>query len=415
MDKTSSVSIHEGKPIRCKAALCRKAGEVLVIEEIQVDPPQAYEVRIKILCTSLCHTDVSFWNLDRGPLARFPRILGHEAVGVVESIGESVDGFKQGDVVLPVFHPHCEECRDCKSPKSNWCSSFSEYTVVDIAHLVKISPEIPVDKAALLSCCVSTGVGAAWKVANVEEGSTVAIFGVGAVGLAVAEGARLRGAAKIIGVDLNPDKFEIGKRFGITDFVNPALSEEKKISQVIKEMTEGGVDYSFECIGLTSLMEEAFNSTRTMLPISLGSHDLLRGRTICGTLFGGLKPKLDIPILVDSYLKKQYHLENEGKQVKEVVASEEAPAAAEEGGDENSSDEVAEEETPDEITLETAPADFRFPTTNQTRHCFTRYIEYHRCVAAKGDDAPECDKFAKFYRSLCPSEWVLLYLDSFIP
>ncbi|KAH0864338.1 hypothetical protein HID58_081549 [Brassica napus] len=398
---------------------------------------------------------------------KFPRILGHEAVGVVESIGELVDGFKQGDVVLPVFHPHCEECRDCKSPKSNWCSrfcddfvsntrrygmasrfkdfsgediyhfffvsSFSEYTVVDIAHLVNISPEIPVDKAALLSCCVSTGVGAAWKVANVEEGSTVAIFGLGAVGLAVAEGARLRGAAKIIGVDLNPDKFEIGKRFGITDFVNPALSGEKKISQVIKEMTEGGVDYSFECIGLTSSMEEAFNSTRTgsgktvilgmekqMLPISLGSHDLLRGRTICGTLFGGLKPKLDIPILVDSYLKKelnlngfithelsfeeinkafdllvkgetircQYHLENEVKQVKE------------------SPEESSEEETTDEITLETAPADFRFPTTNQTRHCFTRYIEYHRCVAAKGDDAPECDKFAKFYRSLCPSEWV---------
>ncbi|KAF8083030.1 hypothetical protein N665_0795s0026 [Sinapis alba] len=356
MDKTSSISIHEGKPIRCKAALCRKAGEALVIEEIQVDPPQAYEVRIKILCTSLCHTDVAFWKLDSGPLARFPRILGHEAVGVVESIGELVDGFKQGDVVLPVFHPHCEECRDCKSPKSNWCSrfcddflsntrrygmdsrfkdssgediyhfffvsGFSEYTVVDIAHLVKISPEIPVDKAALLSCCVSTGVGAAWKVANVEEGSTVAIFGLGAVGLAVAEGARLRGAAKIIGVDLNPDKFDIGKRFGITDFVNPALSEEKKISQVIKEMTEGGVDYSFECVGLTSLMEEAFNSTRTgsgktvilgmekqMLPISLASHDLLRGRTICGTLFGGLKPKLDIPILVDSYLKKELNLD----------------------------------------------------------------------------------------------------------
>ncbi|KAL0651833.1 hypothetical protein Bca4012_094524 [Brassica carinata] len=441
MDKTSSVSIHEGKPIRCKAALCRKAGEALVIEEIQVDPPQAYEVRIKILCTSLCHTDVAFWKLEWGPLARFPRILGHEAVGVVESIGELVDGFKQGDVVLPVFHPHCEECRDCKSPKSNWCSrfcddfvsntrrygmasrfkdfsgediyhfffvsSFSEYTVVDIAHLVNISPEIPVDKAALLSCCVSTGVGAAWKVANVEEGSTVAIFGLGAVGLAVAEGARLRGAAKIIGVDLNPDKFEIGKRFGITDFVNPALSGEKKISQVIKEMTEGGVDYSFECIGLTSSMEEAFNSTRTMLPISLGSHDLLRGRTICGTLFGGLKPKLDIPILVDSYLKKELNLNgfithelsfeeinkafdllNEVKQVKE------------------SPEESSEEETTDEITLETAPADFRFPTTNQTRHCFTRYIEYHRCVAAKGDDAPECDKFAKFYRSLCPSEWV---------
>ncbi|VVA92190.1 unnamed protein product [Arabis nemorensis] len=355
MDKIT-FSSNEGKPIRCKAAVCRKAGEAFVIEEIQVDPPQAYEVRIKILCTSLCHTDVTFWKLDSGPLARFPRILGHEAVGVVESIGENVDGFKQGDVVLPVFHPQCEECKDCKSSKSNWCarfaddflpntrrygmasrfkdssgqdihhlifvSSFTEYTVIDIAHLVKISPEIPVDKAALLSCGVATGLGAVWKVADVEEGSTVAIFGIGAVGLAVAEAARLRGAAKIIGVDLNPDKFEIGKRFGITDFVNSALCKEKTISQVIKEMTGGGVDYSFECIGLEPLMEEAFNSTRTgsgktvilgmtkhRLPISLASHDILRGRTICGTLFGGLKPKLDIPILVDRYLKKELNLD----------------------------------------------------------------------------------------------------------
>ncbi|KAL1225805.1 Alcohol dehydrogenase-like 2 [Cardamine amara subsp. amara] len=352
----ASFSSSEGKPIRCKAAILRKAGEALVIEEINVDPPQAYEVRIKILCTSLCHTDVTFWKLDSGPLARFPRILGHEAVGVVESIGEHVDGFKQGDVVLPVFQPQCEECKDCKSSKSNWCarytddflsntrrygmssrfkdssgevihhfffvSSFSQYTVVDIAHLVKISPEIPVDKAALLSCCVSTGIGAVWKVADVEEGSTVAIFGLGAVGLAVAEGARLRGAAKIIGVDLNPDKFEIGKKFGITDFINSALCGEKKISQVINEMTEGGVDYSFECIGLASIMEEAFNSTRTgsgktvilgmekyAMPISLGSYDLLRGRSISGTLFGGLKPKLDIPILVDRYLKKELNLD----------------------------------------------------------------------------------------------------------
>ncbi|KAG7592623.1 Alcohol dehydrogenase N-terminal [Arabidopsis thaliana x Arabidopsis arenosa] len=263
MDK-ASISSTEGKPIRCKAAILRKAGEPLVIEEIQVDPPQAYEVRIKILCTSLCHTDVTFWKLESGPLARFPRILGHEAVGVVESIGENVDGIKQGDVVLPVFHPQCEECKECKSPKSNWCtrctndflsntrrygmtsrfkdsfgedihhfifvSSFTEYTVVDIAHLVKISPEIPVDVAALLSCGVATGIGAAWKVADVEEGSTVAIFGLGAVGLAA-------------------------------------------------------------------------------LPVSLGSYDLLRGRTICGTLFGGLKPKLDIPILVDRYLKKELNLD----------------------------------------------------------------------------------------------------------
>ncbi|KAL0656696.1 hypothetical protein Bca4012_077280 [Brassica carinata] len=356
MDKTSFSSCNKGKPIRCKAAICRKAGEALVIEEIQVDPPQAYEVRIKIICTSLCHTDITFWKLTHGPRAKFPKILGHEAVGVVESIGEHVDGFKQGDVVLPVFYPQCEECKDCKSPKSNWCarfcddflsntrrygtssrfkdssgeiihhhiyvSSFSEYTVVDIAHLVKISPEIPVHKAALLSCCVSTGVGAAWKVAGVEEGSTVAIFGLGAVGLAVAEGARLHGASKIIGVDLNPDKFEIGKRFGITDFVNTASCGEKTISQVIKEMTGGGVDYSFECIGLASLMEEAFNSSRTgsgktvilgmeknASPISLDSRAIIRGRSVHGSLFGGLKPKLDIPILVDRYLKKELNLD----------------------------------------------------------------------------------------------------------
>ncbi|XP_010448937.1 PREDICTED: alcohol dehydrogenase-like 5 [Camelina sativa] len=356
MDK-ASFSIHEGKPIRCKAAISRKPGEALVIEEIYVDPPQPYEVRIKILCTSLCHTDYTFCKLDSGPLARFPRILGHEAVGVVESIGEHVDGFQLNDVVLPVFHPHCEECRDCKSSKSNWCarfaddllpntrrygmtsrfkdsfgkeiyhflfvSSFSEYTVVDIAHLVKLSSEIPVNKAALLSCGVSTGVGAAWKVADVEEGSTIAVFGLGTVGLAVAEGARLRGAGKIIGVDLNPDKFELGKKFGVTDFINPALCGEKKISEVIKEMTRGGVDYSFECVGLPSLLTEAFNSTRTgsgktvvlgidkdLTPTSLGCLDLFRGRHICGSMFGGLKPKLDIPILVDHYLKKELNLDS---------------------------------------------------------------------------------------------------------
>ncbi|ESQ55144.1 hypothetical protein EUTSA_v10025421mg [Eutrema salsugineum] len=358
MDKISpSFFRHEGKPIRCKAAICRKAGEALVIEEIHVDPPQAYEVRIKILCTSLCHTDLSFSKLDTGPLVRFPRILGHEAVGVVESIGEHVDGFKQGDVVLPVFHPHCEECRDCKSSKTNWCtrfaedflsntrrygmasrfkdssgddihhflfvSSFSEYTVVDMAHLVKICPEIPVDKAILLSCGVSTGVGAAWKVADVEEGSTIAVFGLGAVGLAVGEGARLRGAAKIIGVDLNPKKFELGKKFGFTDFVNPTFCGEQKISEVIKEITGGGVDYSFECIGLTSVLSEAFTSTRTgtgktivlgidkhLEPTNLDSFDLFRGKHVCGSLFGGLKPKLDIPILVNRYLKKELNLDS---------------------------------------------------------------------------------------------------------
>ncbi|KAL7245618.1 hypothetical protein ACSBR2_000863 [Camellia fascicularis] len=286
------------KPIRCKAAVCRNPGEALVIEEIEVDPPKAFEVRIKILCTSLCHSDVTFWKLNVGPVAVFPRIFGHEAVGVVESVGENVEEVKKGDTVLPVFHPDCGECRDCKSPKSNCCSafplshrigmprdgtsrfrdsngevlhhflyvsSFAEYTVVDIADIVKINTLIPIDKACLLSCGVSTGVGAALKVAAVEEGSTVAIFGLGTVGLAVAEGARLLGASKIIGVDLNPEKFEIGKKFGVTDFVNPTNCSEKSVAQVIKEMTDGGADYCFECIGLASLVPDAINSSRLEL------------------------------------------------------------------------------------------------------------------------------------------------------
>ncbi|XWS25303.1 hypothetical protein CRYUN_Cryun27aG0057700 [Craigia yunnanensis] len=291
-------SVTAGKAIRCKAAVSRIPGEPLVIEEIEVEPPKAWEVRIKILCTSLCHTDITFWKMSTGPFAIFPRIFGHEAVGVVESVGEHVEEVQEGDLVLPVFHPNCRECRDCKSQKGNGCSvfgyrmnpdmprdatsrfkgmngevlhhflfvsSFTEYSVVDVAHVVKISSEIPVDKACLLSCGVSTGIGAAWKVADIEEGSTVAIFGLGAVGLAVAEGARLRRASKIIGVDLNPEKFEIGKKFGVTDFVNPSTCGQKNVSEVIKEITDGGADYCFECIGLASVMEDAFISNREVL------------------------------------------------------------------------------------------------------------------------------------------------------
>ncbi|KAI6689296.1 hypothetical protein NL676_026124 [Syzygium grande] len=347
-----------GKPIKCRAAVCRKAGEPLVMEEIQVDPPKAWEVRIKIVCTSICHTDVTFWNMDSGPLAVFPRILGHEAVGAVESVGEKVEEVKAGDTVLPVFRSNCEKCRDCESPKRNTCSifgnrppsfgmprdettrfsgvkdgeaihhflgvsSFTEYTVVDVAHVVKISSPIPVDRACLLSCGVSTGVGGAWKVADIEQGSSVVIFGLGVVGLAVAEGARLRGASKIIGVDLNPDKFEIAKKFGVTDFVNPEACGEKPISEVIKEITDGGADYSFECIGLASVMTDAFNSSRegggkTVIlgvemrgaPLSLGSYDILRGRTVVGSLFGGLKPKSDLPLLAQKYLDQELNLDD---------------------------------------------------------------------------------------------------------
>ncbi|XP_019190372.1 PREDICTED: alcohol dehydrogenase-like 1 [Ipomoea nil] len=354
MESNNSASETIGKPIKCKGAVCRGPGEALVIEEIEVDPPKAWEVRVKILCTSLCHTDCTLWKLDLGPASLFPRILGHEAAGVVESVGENVDEVKVGDMVIPVCRRNCGECKDCKLGRNSvctkfpvehyggmprdgttrfrdkdgkgiyhhlWVSSFSEYTVVDISHIVKITPDLPVDKACLLSCCIPTGVGAAWKTAKIEKGSTVAIFGLGAVGLAVAEGARLRGASKIIGVDLNPDKFELGKKFGLTDFINPKAIGESSVPEAIKKMTDGGVDYSFECIGLASLMEDAFASSRqggyTIIlgvemhgkPISVNPYELLAEKTIIGCNFGGINAKTDIPELAEKYLKNELNLE----------------------------------------------------------------------------------------------------------
>ncbi|CAK9178352.1 unnamed protein product [Ilex paraguariensis] len=343
-------STTAGKPIRCRAAVARTAGEALTIEEVIVAPPKPYEVRIRIICTSLCQSDITFWKL-KEPHGIFPRIFGHEAAGIVESVGEGIEEVTEGDIVIPTFLSDCGECVDCISKKSNQCSkypfeispwmhrdgtsrftdlegetlyhfayvsSFSEYTVVDISHVTKIDPAMPPNKACLLSCGVSTGVGAAWRAANVEPGSTVVIFGLGAIGLGVAEGARLCGATRIIGVDVNPDKYEIGKKFGITDFVNSTSCANKSVSEVINGMTNGGADYCFECVGLTSLMEEAFACCRkgwgkTVIlglekpgqQLSLNSLVVLHsGKTLFGTLFGGLKPKSDIPLLVKRYMDK---------------------------------------------------------------------------------------------------------------
>ncbi|KAK7320500.1 hypothetical protein VNO77_30031 [Canavalia gladiata] len=349
------VTTSEGQPIRCKAAVCRKPGEPLSVEEIIVAPPMPREVRIRVICTSLCHSDITFWKM-QAPPAICPRILGHEAIGVVESVGEDVTEITKGDVVVPIFLPDCGECIDCKSSKSNLCSkfpfevspwmpryatsrfkdlkgeiihhflfvsSFSEYTVVDIANLTKIDPAIPPSRACLLSCGVSTGVGAAWRTAGVEPGSTVAIFGLGSIGLAVAEGARLCGATRIIGVDVNTEKYEIGKKFGVTDFVHAGECENKSVSQVIIEMTGGGADYCFECVGMASLVQEAYASCRkgwgkTIVlgvdkpgsKLSLSSSEVLhKGKSLMGALFGGLKPKSHVPILLKRYMDKELNLD----------------------------------------------------------------------------------------------------------
>ncbi|KAL2895609.1 Alcohol dehydrogenase-like 7 [Bienertia sinuspersici] len=301
-----------GKPIHCKAAIGREAGQPLVIEEVIVAPPKAHEVRIKILCTSLCHSDITFWKL-KDPPGCYPRIFGHEAVGIVESVGEGVDELEEGDYVVPVFIADCGECKDCKSTESNLCSkfpfkvspwmpreetsrftdlngetlfhflfisSFSQYTVVDVAHLTKLDPSIPPERACLLSCGISTGIGAASRVANVKPGSSVAIFGMGAIGLAVAEGARLCGATRIIAIDVNPEKYEIGKKFGVTDFINPKTCKDKTVSQARHPWYK-----------------------KHMLPVE-------SGKSLLGCLFGGLKAKVDVPILAKRYMDKEVQLDD---------------------------------------------------------------------------------------------------------
>lgn len=285
----------KGKVISCRAAVAYGPGQPLVVEQVQVDPPQKMEVRIKILFTSICHTDLSAWKGESEAQRAYPRILGHEASGVVESVGEGVIDMKEGDQVVAIFNGECGECIYCKSSKkTNLCgkfrvnpfksvmesdgkcrfrnkdgipiyhflstSTFTEYTVVDSACLVKIDPHASLDKMTLLSCGVSTGLGAAWNTADVQTGETVAVFGLGAVGLAVVEGARTRGASKIIGVDINPEKRIKGEAIGITDFINPKEID-VPVHEKIREMSEGGVDYSFECAGNMQVLREAFLST----------------------------------------------------------------------------------------------------------------------------------------------------------
>ncbi|CAN4100577.1 unnamed protein product [Withania somnifera] len=351
MSLTDSVQNKQPSVITCKAAVAWGPGEPMVIEEVELSPPQPMEIRVKVVCTSLCRSDVTAW-LSQAQVSIYPRIFGHEASGIVESVGEGVTEFSEGDHVLTLFTGECMSCRHCTSGKSNVCqvlglerkgvmhsdqktrfsikgkpiyhycavSSFSEYTVVHSGCAVKVSPIAPLDKICLLSCGVAAGLGAAWKVANISEGSKVVIFGLGTVGLSVAQGAKMRGASQIIGVDTMQEKCEKAKAFGVTDFLNPNDTDEP-IPQVIKRITDGGADYSFECIGDTGMVTTALQSCCEGwgLTVTLGvpkqnpevtAHYglLLTGRTLTGSLFGGWKPKSEIPSLVEMYLRKEIEI-----------------------------------------------------------------------------------------------------------
>ncbi|OAY41785.1 hypothetical protein MANES_09G129300v8 [Manihot esculenta] len=286
-----SRSSNTSQVITCKAAVIWGIGERLKVEEIQVDPPNSSEVRVKMLYASICHTDIS--RAQGYPFPLFPRVLGHEGVGVVESIGDKVNGLKERDIVMPTFIAQCQECENCTSKETNLClkfpvnrnglmpdgtsrmsikghklyqlftcSTWTEYMVIDSNYVVKIDPTIPLPHASCLSCGFTTGFGAAWKEAKVKEGSSVAVLGLGSVGLGVIEGARMRGAATIIGVDKNGKKREKGQAFGMTHFINPEEFD-KPISQLVKDLTSGiGVDYCFECSGAAPLVNEALQATK---------------------------------------------------------------------------------------------------------------------------------------------------------
>ncbi|KAL7047474.1 hypothetical protein ACKWTF_002927 [Chironomus riparius] len=343
----------EGSIITCLAAVAWAPKEPLKIEKIQVEPPRAGEVRVKIYATGVCHTDAyTLSGID--PEGLFPCILGHEGAGIVESVGEGVTQFKAGDHVIPLYTPQCKECNYCLNKKTNLCqkirltqgrglmtdntsrfscngktlyhfmgcSTFSEYTVVAEISICKIADAAPLDKVCLLGCGIPTGYGAAINTAGVEKDSVCAIWGLGAVGLAVIMGCKDAGAKKIIGIDINPDKFNVAKSFGATDFVNPKDLGDKTIQEYLFDNFDQGPDYTFECIGNVQTMRQALESAHkgwgvsviigvagAGQEISTRPFQLVTGRVWKGTAFGGYKSVESVPKLVDRYLAKNFKID----------------------------------------------------------------------------------------------------------
>ena len=367
--------------LKSRAAVAFAAGEPLQIVEVDVAPPQAGEVLVRIVASGVCHTDAFTLSGD-DPEGIFPAILGHEGGGIVEAVGEGVTSLAVGDHVIPLYTAECRECKFCKSGKTNLCqavratqgkglmpdgttrfsyqgqpiyhymgtSTFSEYTVVPEISLAKIPKEAPLEKVCLLGCGVTTGIGAVLNTAKVEAGATVAIFGLGGIGLAAIIGATMAKAGRIIAIDINPAKFEIARSLGATDCVNPSEFD-KPIQDVIIEMTDGGVDYSFECVGNVKLMRAALECCHkgwgesTIIgvagagqEISTRPFQLVTGRVWRGSAFGGVRGRTELPGYVDKAqrgeipldtfithtmgldeINRAFALMHEGKSIRSVI------------------------------------------------------------------------------------------------
>jgi S-(hydroxymethyl)glutathione dehydrogenase / alcohol dehydrogenase len=332
--------------MKTRAAIAWEAQKPLEIEEIEVEGPKTGEVLVRIVATGVCHTD-AYTLSGKDPEGIFPAILGHEGGGIVEDVGTGVTSVQPGDHVIPLYVPECRQCKFCLSGKTNLCqairstqgkglmpdgssrfqskgtsifhymgtSTFSEYTVLPEISLAKINPAAPLEKVCLLGCGISTGVGAVLNTAKVEPGSTVVVFGLGGIGLSVVQGAVMAKAGRIIGVDINPDKFELAKQLGATDCINPK-DYNQPITQVIIDMTDGGADYSFECVGNVNLMRAALESCHKGWgesviigvagageEISTRPFQLVTGRVWRGSAFGGIKGRSQLPGYVDQYME----------------------------------------------------------------------------------------------------------------
>jgi S-(hydroxymethyl)glutathione dehydrogenase/alcohol dehydrogenase len=367
--------------MKSRAAVAFAAGKPLEIVEVDVAGPKAGEVLVRLVATGVCHTD-AFTLSGEDPEGIFPAILGHEGAGVVEAVGAGVTSVAVGDHVIPLYTPECGQCKFCLSGKTNLCqairatqgqglmpdgtsrfsldgkpifhymgtSTFSEFTVLPEIAVAKINKAAPLDKVCLLGCGVTTGIGAVRNTAKVEPGSTVAVFGLGGIGLSVIQGAVLAQVERIIAIDINEDKFEMAKQLGATDCINPKDYSDS-IQDVIVELTDGGVDYSFECIGNAHTMRSALECCHkgwgesviigvagAGQEISTRPFQLVTGRVWRGTAFGGVKGRSQLPGYVDEYLagkieidqmvtytmglediNKAFDLMHEGKAIRSVI------------------------------------------------------------------------------------------------